>query len=145
MPPQPLFQLSYRSVFQLGRVDSPLTTLRDIVKQSRARNAASGVTGFMAFDGLGFLQVLEGPEDAVRETYERIGRDRRHRDVTLLGTRSIERRDFPDWHMEGYLGRDRDRETIRRHGGDGVSLAGVPSGSVLALLKDIAQGPAERI
>lgn len=45
------------------------------------------------------MQVLEGEESAVLETYRRIERDARHHGLlTLLKERDVERM-FPDWAM----------------------------------------------
>ena len=46
--------------------------LTDLLAVSRARNAAAGVTGLLVYKGGNFLQALEGPEDAVRATMQRI-------------------------------------------------------------------------
>jgi hypothetical protein len=45
------------------------------------------------------MQALEGEEGAVRNLYERIGRDPRHRGVQTLLQEPRERRQFPDWSM----------------------------------------------
>lgn len=74
--------------------------LEQILAVSRARNALAGITGLLLYrDGI-FLQCLEGDEMAVRQTYARIQRDRRHdRLLHLIEERSDERR-FPHWAME---------------------------------------------
>ncbi len=46
-----------------------------------------------------FIQTLEGPDDVVDATYERIARDPRHRDVFTALREEIESRTFPDWSM----------------------------------------------
>ena len=52
------------------------------------------------FEGPGvFVQWLEGPEEAVRNTYERIGQDARHTDVEILDRGTSDRRLFPHWSM----------------------------------------------
>ena len=46
-----------------------------------------------------FMQVLEGEEDAVMETFGRIESDHRHKSVDVLRTEYIQHRNFPDWTM----------------------------------------------
>lgn len=134
-----IFQLIYRSTFQRGRIDSPLAMLREIVKESRIRNEQAGVTGFMLFDGISFLQTLEGSEENVRATYARIGRDPRHRDVNILATRITIERDFPDWSMEGHLGRQREQDILKRYGILDGDIGRIRPADVVALIKEIAE------
>ena len=82
------------SVRPIGEDD--LTVLLD---QSRHNNALFGVTGFLWSDGRRFLQVLEGPDDSIAETYERIANDDRHRDLLVLRDERIDDRQFGDWSM----------------------------------------------
>jgi hypothetical protein len=56
----------------------------DIVRRARISNAARGITGLLVFDGMSFLQHLEGPPEAVGELTERILRDQRHTDIRIL-------------------------------------------------------------
>lgn len=73
--------------------------IEPIFRQSRHNNALEGVTGLLYTDGMRFLQVLEGPEDAVETTFQRIKGDPRHYAIVKLGDRSIEAREFGDWSM----------------------------------------------
>ena len=58
--------------------------MRQLVRQSRACNAARGVTSLLLYrDGL-FLQLLEGGCEAVEPLYARIAADPRHCEVRLL-------------------------------------------------------------
>lgn len=102
-----LHQIVYRSTFNIGRVDKTLQVLRDIVKTSQRNNRASAITGYLIFDGVTFLQILEGSRPDVEETFERISADSRHRDAEVLLSRTITQRDFSDWAMAGYLSTQR--------------------------------------
>lgn len=73
--------------------------VEDILAVSRRNNAASGVTGLLCLLNSSFLQILEGPEEAVDETFARIGEDPRHESVLVLLERAIEGRDFAGWKM----------------------------------------------
>lgn len=80
-------------------------TLADILRISRRNNAAVGVTGLLVVGGRRYLQVLEGPEAAVRTTYERIARDPRHFAIVQLGCETIVERQFGQWAMGAQAGR----------------------------------------
>lgn len=81
--------------------------LRDILAASRDRNAEEGVTGCLLYSGTAFLQVLEGEEGPVRETFARIRRDPRHTDVRVLVDEGAPDRAHGDWSMGfAHLGED---------------------------------------
>lgn len=73
--------------------------LNDILDVSRRNNRACGVTGLLLHIEKGFLQVLEGPEAAVTETYARISRDSRHFNCRVMIQQEVEQRLFGDWSM----------------------------------------------
>ncbi|WP_428485783.1 BLUF domain-containing protein [Rhodopila sp.] len=77
--------------------------IRAILDVARRRNKADNVTGALLFTASGFAQVLEGSRETVERTFERIGADPRHADVSVLSFTPIERRGFPDWAM-GFCG-----------------------------------------
>lgn len=91
----PLEQLLYISTI------SPLggTGLSSILASARRNNQANDITGLLMFNGKRFLQVLEGPTDAVEATFARIYRDTRHRAQVVLARRTVDRREFGDWSM----------------------------------------------
>jgi hypothetical protein len=70
-----------------------------ILRQSKAGNAANGITGVLCFSGGIFLQVLEGGRMQVNALYNRIAGDARHRDVVLLTYEEIGERRFAGWSM----------------------------------------------
>jgi hypothetical protein len=74
-------------------------SLGNILARSRARNAADGLTGLLWTDGTRFLQILEGPTEAVGTTFERIRQDPRHRAVVVLHDRMVDTRSFGNWSM----------------------------------------------
>jgi hypothetical protein len=73
-----------------------------ILVVSRANNARDAITGFLYSDARRFLQALEGPEDKVKATIERIRTDPRHRAIVILSSREIAEREFGDWAMAHY-------------------------------------------
>ena len=74
-------------------------TLSDLVQRSSESNKAAGITGLLLLSGDQFLQVLEGPSDAVNQLFGRIMRDKRHHDVRLLTFEPIGDVYFSDWNM----------------------------------------------
>jgi blue light- and temperature-responsive anti-repressor len=70
-----------------------------ILQTSRRNNKEQNVTGALLFDSGYFAQALEGPRLAIEQIFERIQRDPRHGDVTVLSSQTRGHRDFPDWSM----------------------------------------------
>ena len=70
-----------------------------IMKASRTKNSAAGVTGVLVFSDGVFLQLLEGGRNAVSALYNRIARDPRHHDVVLLAYDEVDERRFSGWSM----------------------------------------------
>lgn len=90
----------------------------DLLTVSRRNNARCGVTGLLVAHEGCFFQCLEGPEQPVLATLQRIEGDRRHSGLVRLGREEVASRIFPDWNM-GYV-RPED-------------LSGAPADSVVAL------------
>ena len=75
-----------------SRVDS-------IMSACARNNARLGLTGALICERGHFLQVLEGPRDAVSAMLTRIARDPRHTAMTLADLQEVSRRDHADWSM----------------------------------------------
>jgi hypothetical protein len=73
--------------------------LLNILKLSRQNNSSKDVTGLLLYKGGNFMQVLEGPDEAVEALYEKIKADPRHKDVNVLSREQISARQFPAWEM----------------------------------------------
>lgn len=73
----------------------------ELLETARYNNARNGITGLLLYTADSFIQVLEGPEEAVGKTFDAIRKDPRHRDITVLIRDRIEARSFPGWAM-GY-------------------------------------------
>jgi FAD-dependent sensor of blue light len=98
-----LVRLAYISASLLADDPNTRRQVADILLASRRNNEESEVTGALLATGRYFAQVLEGEREAVEATYERIARDKRHKDIVLTLYESIEVRRFPDWAM-AYIG-----------------------------------------
>ena len=82
-----------------GTEDEQVAIVSQILETSQRNNGKVGVTGALLFNSGSFAQVLEGPRAAVEATFERIQRDPRHSDVSVLQCEPVESRGFPTWSM----------------------------------------------
>ena len=91
-----MFRLCYISS---ARVPIDDAMLMAILTVSRRNNRAAGLTGLLVAGRKRFLQLLEGDETAVRDTYQRIRRDPRHFASVIIDECAISVRQFNDWDM----------------------------------------------
>lgn len=74
-------------------------TLSNILLDARRCNTRDGVTGALVCRQDIFLQLLEGPSDAVTQTFQRISKDDRHLEIKKRVSLTISTRMFGDWAM----------------------------------------------
>ncbi|GGK91000.1 hypothetical protein JOE58_000624 [Curtobacterium luteum] len=98
----PLLSLVYASRAVVG---FDLDDLDELLAHARTANESAGITGLLLFKDHRFLQLLEGPEAAVRDKMTYITEDPRHDDVTVLLEEQVPERQFPGWTM-GYATED---------------------------------------
>lgn len=91
-----LQQLIYTSAAKKELSSAELTQILEV---SRRNNTRDELTGMLLFEDNTFLQVLEGEEEVVQRTYDRIARDPRHHRILLLARLEVEERSFQDWEM----------------------------------------------
>lgn len=60
------------------------TSFMEMVELANAHNSKRGVTGILLFNGVHFLQLLEGPQAQVNEIYSKICSDTRHFNIVEL-------------------------------------------------------------
>ena len=95
----PLFRLIYRSR-QTPAVAADLDKIvHRIIESAIRHNGEDDLTGLLITVQGHFVQALEGPINAVRNTYARIAMDPRHRDPHIISQEPTERRLFSDWNM----------------------------------------------
>jgi len=113
--------------------------VRDILIASINNNRMVSISGLLVTHDDWFLQALEGPEDAVARTYERIERDPRHAEAVRRTVGAIEARRFPRWTMSAQDMSCADEVIIRRlvSGGGFDPFASDPA-AALALLGSVA-------
>ena len=78
--------------------DQPM--LNGILADARTYNPKNNITGALICREDIFLQLLEGPEDKLLLTYDKILNDDRHLDIELLVKELCEDRLFPSWSMK---------------------------------------------
>lgn len=95
-----LFRILYCSRNLTGDISGPQSaSLSQILETARKNNSKQNVTGALLYSSGYFAQVLEGPKNSIEQVFERIQRDPRHGDVTVLECSGIGVRDFPEWSM----------------------------------------------
>jgi hypothetical protein len=101
------------STVYVSRSSYPFTDddLANLLLTSRANNARLGITGMLLHREGRFIQVLEGPDEAVRERLAVIARDPRHTAVHTIVDERVEKRLFPAWTM-GYRAVTDDLATV---------------------------------
>jgi hypothetical protein len=106
-----LYQLVYQSV-SLVPFEEP--ELFDLLQRSRAFNQYQNITGLLLYTPDGrFLQVLEGPRDAVRCLYyNRIVRDPRHYNWLVFSEGPCLQRTFHTWSMGFRVAQAQDMRTF---------------------------------
>jgi len=74
-------------------------SLLDLLHQSRGYNHLDDITGLLMFDDGHFLQVVEGPDEAVGQLLVRLRNDTRHGQFQIHQDSLTDDRLFPDWRM----------------------------------------------
>jgi len=96
--PAPTFRLVYRSHSRVP-TDRRREVLAEIFDVARAKNKTLHVTGALLVTDHYFVQTLEGEESRVRALFDRISRDERHDQVTVVVEETPEQPVFSRWAM----------------------------------------------
>jgi len=81
---------------------SPSLTARDVDAIHRSAltyNPLDGITGLLVFNGIGFMQIIEGGESSIADLVRRLSTDTRHRDFVVRDRRNIVDRYFSNWSL----------------------------------------------
>lgn len=73
--------------------------LAGILSAARRNNRANGITGALICRQDMYIQLVEGPDEAIDALYQRILADDRHTEVKLAMSAEVEERMFPEWDM----------------------------------------------
>lgn len=94
--PFPIHALVYvsQSAYGLTNLD-----LEEILVDASAQNRLVNVTGALLYDGLSFLQYIEGPAVGIASVLARIQRSRRHANLRVLAEGEVTQRYFWNWSM----------------------------------------------
>lgn len=94
--------MDLKSVTYVSRASLDFTEsdLIAILATARHTNALEGITGLLVFNGVKFLQIVEGSEAAVDGLIDRLRDDPRHTGLEVRDERWVARRSFPEWSME---------------------------------------------
>nr|WP_258012478.1 BLUF domain-containing protein [Stenotrophomonas maltophilia] len=96
----------------------------DLARAAAGFNFEACVTGVLLYDGLRFLQYIEGPEDSINVVYSRILSARSHRELIELGRGRVSGRFFPDWSMRLLWVEASEIRSVARGNWDGLSRGG---------------------
>jgi hypothetical protein len=77
--------------------------LGPLVEEAARINGGNAITGLLAYNGVHFMQLLEGPAERVDETMARIAADPRHTGLVVIRRDERERRECPVWSMRSFL------------------------------------------
>ena len=91
-----LRRITYTSI---ATISLDQRALLDLLHAARGFNKFDDITGLLIHDEGHFLQVIEGPANAIDNLAQRLKRDRRHSQVEIHEDALVERRLFPDWAM----------------------------------------------
>jgi hypothetical protein len=105
-------RLVYCSKARFSTAQSIDDALPGILQIAQARNSACDVTGALLVCNGWFVQVLEGPMQAMLQTYGRITRDSRHDELTIIEATPTRDRHFPNWSICGLRVSPVDREIV---------------------------------
>ena len=109
-----LIRLTY---FSRIRLQEPINDhVGEILATSVANNRRDNITGVLVHDGKWFAQMLEGPESIISATFERILRDRRHSDVSLVTMQPVTARRFAIWWMAGITYNEDNYDLFQHYG-----------------------------
>jgi len=73
--------------------------LSDITARAKRNNERLGITGVLVYDAGVFIQVMEGPNDAITHMMTRILSDERADNVAVLFHRLVNERELGHWSM----------------------------------------------
>lgn len=73
--------------------------LQELLLIARRNNDRDAITGMLLYEDGTFLQVLEGENEVVEATYQRIAADKRHHKIMLIARFEVDHRSFHDWEM----------------------------------------------
>lgn len=92
------------SLMHLGYMSKAVDLMSDarldyLLEKAHIRNEKNRITGMLLYANGSFLQVIEGPSSAIKNTFVRIRDDSQHHQIKVLFEEVIESRNFDNWTM----------------------------------------------
>lgn len=78
---------------------APSQAMEDILRVSVPANAGAEITGALGHSDQTYVQLLEGPAEALDALMEKLMADPRHEDLRVLSREAVARRMLPTWTM----------------------------------------------
>lgn len=75
--------------------------LEKLLLKSRLNNKANDITGILIHIDGDFIQVLEGEQEKIKNLYQKISFDKRHKGMIIVANSEVDKRQFQEWTM-GY-------------------------------------------
>ncbi len=94
--------------------------LDELLSRAREKNKNNGITGMLLYVEGSFVQLLEGDENNVKETFAVILKDKRHHNFEQIVETTSEIRHFPEWHMGFKWISKEDLKKIEKHENDDI-------------------------
>ena len=94
--------MSIEQLVYISRSSQPLTSpldVADILEQASRNNPFLDLTGVLTWRGDTFVQLLEGPPEALDVMMARLLFDPRHSDIDILSRETVSERTFPEWAL----------------------------------------------
>lgn len=99
----------------------------DIVATAQRDNQRFNITGLLLFNGVNFMQVLEGSRERVLALYAKLHKDGRHSGLIALAQLDIKARSFDNWSMRFIKTNNAGGHVERLAAGSGLTAADLPS------------------
>ena len=136
-----VYQVLYRS-----RATAPLSEeqMQQLLEKARRFNVEHRISGLLLYSAGQFVQVLEGPEQAVWDLYTSIQQDARHTQVVTVSAGQAAGRHFAGWSMAfgNAVTPDLDRVLLAVQGPRPVVPGpAIEDPNLLALLRAFGIGP----
>ncbi|MDB5651372.1 MAG: hypothetical protein JWL62_2892 [Hyphomicrobiales bacterium] len=111
----------------------------ELMTKSRVNNQRNGITGLLIADDLWFVQVLEGAQKIVWQTFDRIREDPRHLRVMIVEVRDIAAREFGDWSMNLVTRTPETQGVFAKYGAQVLNPSRMSTEQVGKLLNDLSK------
>lgn len=91
-----MYSITYVSKATEDYSQAQLLALLEVCHRNNLRDK---LTGQLLYKDREFMQVLEGDEMVLKRVFEKICRDKRHKNILILDEGFIQQREFDDWTM----------------------------------------------